>query len=204
MTVRLLLAVMLLGLPFASAADDTALPGTSLYHLDIVLTDQDGQDFALGDLRGKPVLVSMFYTSCRYICPLIIDSARGVEQALTDEERQGLRIVLVSLDPDRDDPAALKRIADRRKLDTTRWSLARTEAPSVRRLAAALGIRYRALADGEFNHTSQMVLLDREGRPLAQGEASGPIPTDAMLQAARAALRTHAAEDGGVANRSGD
>lgn len=189
MIARLLLALSALVLAtIATATDDTPLPGDSVYHLDVVLTDQDGRDFALSELRGRPVLISMFYTSCRYICPLIIDSARGVEQALDEAERAGLRIVLVSLDPDRDDPAALKRIADRRRLDTTRWSLARTDAQSVRRIAAALGFRYRALADGEFNHTSQMVLLDRDGRRSVSAEAGGPVPAPSFLAAAKAVL----------------
>ena len=134
MIVRLLLSLMaLFSAAGVAAADSTPLPGDSLYHLDVVLTDQDGRDVQLADLRGQPVLVSMFYTSCRYICPLIIDSARGVEQALDEGERAGLRVVLVSMDPDRDDVAALKRISDRRRLDTRRWSLARTDAQSVRR-----------------------------------------------------------------------
>ena len=195
MIVRLLLSLMaLFSAAGVAAADGTPLPGDSLYHLDVVLTDQDGRDVQLADLRGQPVLVSMFYTSCRYICPLIIDSARGVEQALDEGERAGLRIVLVSLDPDRDDVAALKRISDRRRLDSARWSLARTDAQSVRRIAAALGIRYRALADGEFNHTSQMLLLDHDGRRIASSEASGPVPGEAFTQATRAALNAAASD----------
>lgn len=195
MIVRLLLSLMaLFSAAGVAAADSTPLPGDSLYHLDVVLTDQDGRDVQLADLRGQPVLVSMFYTSCRYICPLIIDSARGVEQALDEGERAGLRVVLVSMDPDRDDVAALKRISDRRRLDTRRWSLARTDAQSVRRIAAALGIRYRALADGEFNHTSQMLLLDHDGRRIASSEATGPVPAEAFAQATRAALNAAASD----------
>ena len=180
----LLLAVLLLA-PAVHAAD---LPGDSVYRLTDVYTDQDGRAFRLADGRGKVRLATMFYTSCPYICPLIIDSARGVERALTPAERSRLAILLVSLDPARDDPAALKRIALKRKLDTTRWTLARTEAAGVRRTAAVLGIRYRALADGEFNHSSALVLLDGEGRVLARTEQLGAVPDPAFLAAVKAAL----------------
>lgn len=189
MSLRMLFALAALCLGGAlHGADNTPLPGDSLYHLDVTLTDQDGREFPLASLRGQPVLVAMFYTSCRYICPLIIDSARGVEHALDEAERDGLRIVLVSIDPERDDVAALKRISERRRLDTARWSLVRTDAASVRRLAAGLGVRYRALADGEFNHTSELVLLDADGRRRASSEASGPVPVESFLQATRALL----------------
>lgn len=170
------------GLPAAE------LPTDSVHRLDALLTDQDGRDFRLADLRGKPVLVAMFYTSCKYICPLIVDSMRGIDHALDDAGRQGLRVLLVSMDPARDTPQALRAVVDQRGLDTARWTLARTEADQVRRLAAVLGVRFRALADGEFNHTSSIILLDREGRRVATTPAAGPVADPAFLDQVRAAL----------------
>ncbi|HEX5124816.1 MAG TPA: SCO family protein, partial [Rhodanobacteraceae bacterium] len=61
------------------------------------------------------------------------------------------------------------------KLDTSRWTLARTEAPNVRKLASVLGIQYRELADREFNHSSALVLLDGEGRIVARTNTVGEI-----------------------------
>ncbi|ODS62045.1 MULTISPECIES: SCO family protein [unclassified Arenimonas] len=179
-----LLLALLLALPAAASE----LPGESIYRLADTYTDQAGRDFALAEGRGEVRLVAMFYTSCRYVCPLIVDSAKGVEHALAPEERARLHVLLVSLDPDRDDPAALKSVFDKRRLPADRWTLARTEAPGVRRLAAVLGIRYRPLADGEFNHTSALVLLDREGRVLARTETLGAKPDPAFLAAVKAAL----------------
>ncbi len=186
-----LLAVLLLALPFTGQAAD-ALPGDSVYLLDDAFSDQAGKPFKLADRRGRPQLVAMFYTSCRYICPLIVDSAKGVEHALSPAERARLGVLLVSLDPARDDTAALASVARKRKLDPARWTLARTDAGAVRRVAALLGVRYRALADGEFNHTSALVLLDAEGRVLARTERLGPVPDPAFLAAVKAALATGA------------
>lgn len=183
----LLVAALLLPLPAVAA---TELPGDSAYRLTDTYTDQDGHDFKLVDGRGHVRLVTMFYTSCKYICPLIIDSAKGVEHELTPAERGRLDILLVSLDPARDTPAALKRIAEKRKLDPARWTLARTEAAGVRRTAAVLGIRYRALADGEFNHSSALVLLDGEGRVLARTEQLGAKADPVFVAAVRSALAT--------------
>lgn len=182
------LALACLLLPGLSTAAPAALPDDSIYLLDDAFSDQAGKPFVLADRRGKPQLVAMFYTSCRYICPLIVDSAKGVEHQLTPEERSRLGILLVSLDPARDDTAALASVASKRKLDPARWTLARTEAAGVRRVAALLGIRYRALADGEFNHSSALVLLDAEGRVLARTEKLGAVPDPAFLAAVKAAL----------------
>jgi len=183
-----LLLTTLLCLAAPLVAQAAPLPPDSAYLLEDTYTDQAGQDFLLTDGRGQPRLVAMFYTSCRYICPLIIDSAKGVERALEPEERQRLGILLVSLDPDRDDVAALKSVFDKRRLDAERWTLARTEAAAVRRLAAVLGVRYRPLADGEFNHTSALVLLDADGRVLARTERLGAVPDPEFLAAVKASL----------------
>lgn len=193
MNTRTLLLAALLGLaatalPAAAATPAAALPGDSAYRLSDTYTDQAGQGFQLADGRGRVRLVAMFYTSCRYVCPLIIDSAKGVEHALTPAERARLGVLLVSLDPARDDVAALRSVFDKRRLDPARWTLARTEAAGVRKLAAVLGVRYRALADGEFNHTSALVLLDRDGRVLARTEKLGSVPDPAFLAAVKAAL----------------
>lgn len=164
------------------------LPPDSIYRLEAPFSDQAGVEFTLAQRRGRPQLVAMFYTSCKFVCPLIIDSAKGVEHGLTPEERERLGIVLVSLDPARDDTAALTSVAAKRKLDPARWALARTDEQHVRKLAALLGVRYRALADGEFNHTSALVLLDAEGRKLASSARLGATPDPEFMAAVRAAL----------------
>jgi protein SCO1/2 len=180
---------LLLAVPIALAAPprDAPLPGDSIYQLPVKLTDQDGRTTDWRALRGKPRVVSMFYTSCKYICPLVVDSGKGVEHRLTPAQRSRIGLVLVSMDPARDDPAALKQVADQRKLDAARWTLASPPKADVRSVAGVLGIKYRALADGEFNHTSALVLVDAEGRIIARTEQMGPIPDPGFLAAVRKA-----------------
>ena len=57
----------------------------------------------------------------------------------------------------------------------------------MRKVAGVLGIRYRLLADGEFNHTGALVLLDAEGRILARTETIGSKPDPEFLAAVREA-----------------
>lgn len=136
------------------------------------LTGHAGRARALADFRGKVVIASVFYTSCPYMCPLVIDTERRSERTLDAAARAGVAVLLVSLDAKRDDPGHLAEQVTKHKLDTARWTLARTDAGHVRKLAAALGIRYRELADGEFNHAS---MLDRAGRIDARTETIGKI-----------------------------
>lgn len=192
----LLAACMALGMPALADARTPAppsaapLPADSIYQLDARMTDQSGRATTLAGRRGKVQVVSMFYTSCKFICPLIIDSGLAIEKKLTPAEKARLGVTLVSMDPARDNPAALSTVATRRKLDLSRWALLRPQAGDVRGISGVLGIRYRELADGEFNHTSALVLLDAQGRVLARTEKMGNVPDPAFLAAVKKALAT--------------
>ena len=183
-------AVALLGFATVAGAAKPApaLPGDSIYQLPLPLTDSNGQTRDWRTLRGKPHLVSMFYTSCQYICPLIVESGKAVERQLTPAQQKKLGVVLISMDPARDDPAALKKVAEQRKLDTARWTLASPPAGDVRAVAGVLGIRYRLLADGEFNHSSALILVDANGRILARTEKIGSKPDPEFVAAVRKAV----------------
>ena len=173
--------------PALAPAAPAALPPDSVYQLPLRLTDQAGRSFEWSTRRGKPQLVAMFYTSCQYICPLIVDSGKAMEKNLTPAQQRNLGILLVSMDPARDTPQALQAVVDKRRLDTARWTLASPPPGQVRALAGVLGIRYRQLADGEFNHTSALVLLDANGRILARTEQMGSKPDPEFLAAVRKA-----------------
>ncbi len=167
------LAFALLATATPAAPAQAPLPRDSVYQLPATLTDQGGKAWDWRSKRGTPQVVAMFYTSCQFICPLIVDSGKAIEHALSADERARLGILLISMDPARDDPEALLSVARKRKLDDARWSLASPAPADVRSVAGVLGVRYRQLADGEFNHTSALVLLDRDGRIVARTEQIG-------------------------------
>jgi protein SCO1/2 len=179
-------AALYAGEPSATALN---LPGNSIYQLPVTLENQDGKIFDLTHLRGKNVLISMFYNSCEYVCPMLIDTLRLTEKKLTVSEQKKLAIVLVSFDPARDSVEVLQHIAATRELDTRHWNVTRTDDSSVRQLAAALNIQYRKMQNGEFNHTSVIILLDTEGRILARSGQMGTVDTQ-FLQKIKAATYT--------------
>src|SRR5262245_41551267 len=80
----------------------------SVYELSASLVDQDGRRVGLDLFRGHPVLISMFYTTCPDACPLLIADLKRIEGELPAARRAALRVVLVSLDPKRDSPEALR------------------------------------------------------------------------------------------------
>ena len=155
------------------AAAVAPLPADSVYQLPLSLTDQKGNKLQWGDHRGQPMLVSMFYTSCEFVCPMLVEALNDAQAKLTPEQRSRMSVLLVTFDPERDTVAVLKRTAEQRELDPAHWTLARTDARSVRKLAAVLGIQYRALPNGDYNHTTALILLDGDGRIVGRSAQLG-------------------------------
>ena len=124
----------------ARAADTTAqaLPGQSLYHLQAGFTDQDNHALQWRDLRGKPQVVSMLYTNCHLMCPLIVENAKGVQKQLTPAQREKLGIVMISLDPARDTPETMADRAQRHRAGESDERLQRGIHMSINGIAAGL------------------------------------------------------------------
>lgn len=136
--------------------------GVSIYDLPAPLTDQDGEPAALDVFRGHLVLISMFYTTCPQACPVLVSHLKRMEAALDPASREDLRVLLVSFDPEHDTTAVLNEAMKHFGVDGTRWKFTRTDEEYVREIGAVLGIKYRQ-ADGSFNHSSVITLLDRNG-----------------------------------------
>jgi protein SCO1/2 len=177
---RFLLLAMLLATQMARG--DAIYPPQSIYRLDAALTNQSGVATGLDVYAGQPVLVAMFYASCPAACPLIVDTLRAVERAAPPAQRQRLRVLMISIDPEHDTVRSLQELATTRGIDVTRWTLARTDATTVRKIAAVLNVQYRPLPDGGFNHTSVITLLSAQGEVLAQSNALSKAD-DALLTA---------------------
>ncbi len=184
----LMLCCLTLAAPAFGTTPDAALPGDSVYQLPVVLIDQDGKGFDWRSRRGEPQLVTMFYTACPYMCPLIVDAGKSIEKALTPAQLGGLHLLFISMDPTNDTPAALLALAKQRTLDTTRWTLASPQESAVSTVAGVLGVRYRKLASGDFNHTGELILLDREGRIVARTEKIGSKADPEFLAAVEQAI----------------
>lgn len=156
----------------AATLNAAPLPASSVYQLLVPFTDQRGNTSTLADWRGKPVMITMFYSSCQFVCPRIVEALKRTEESL-GPQRAPVPVLMVSFDPERDDVAALKAMAEERHIDSRFWTLARTDARNVRKLAAMLGIQYRQLPSGEFNHSSAIILLDAEGRVVGKTSTLG-------------------------------
>lgn len=162
--------------PVASVAPDAPLSDASVYHVDATWETDAGGDLTLADLRGRPVALAMVYADCGTACPIIVRDMQQIGAAAADVP---LRYVLVSLDPERDTPEHLRAFRAAHGLGDD-WTLLRGADVDVQTLAAVLGVRYRADADGTIAHSNLITLLDAGGDVVAQQEGLGTDPAPAV------------------------
>jgi protein SCO1/2 len=169
--------------PAVSAVPIAAEPtAPSIYDLEMTLTDQDGRALALDAFAGKPVIISMFYATCPYACPMLISDINRVVSSLEPSERSEVRVLLVSLDPERDTPVALKRLAQAHRADSPNWRFTSAPEHQARELAAVLGIKYRKLENGAINHSSVITVLDGRGSVRHRSENLGQHDPELVRQ----------------------
>jgi protein SCO1/2 len=128
------------------------------------LVDQLGRRFTLGDLRGRPLLVTFISAHCDGVCPLI-ESQFAAAAERQRGEHGNLRFLTITLDPERDTHADLVRIARTFNADPSYWLIAGGEPADVHRLMQAFGVDVSRGRDGYADaHTTFITVLDSGGR----------------------------------------
>jgi len=125
------------------------------------LTDQDGRPFDLASVRGTPVFVYFGYTHCPDVCPTTLADLRAAVKLAGVPAK----VVFVTIDPARDDAAAMKQYVDYYQAGYT--GLTGTDA-QIAEAAAAWGVSYRKLESDSASgyamaHSTDVYLVDATG-----------------------------------------
>lgn len=130
----------------------------------ISLTDQDGKPIAMNELKDKWSLLFFGYTFCPDICPTTLAQMRELKGLLPEAARDRVRIVMVSVDPNRDTPQQLKQYLgyfDPAFLGAT------GELASIQKLANAVSIPFIPADTSKENytvdHSGNLVVIGPDG-----------------------------------------
>lgn len=80
------------------------------------LLDQYGDEISLQTFKGKTLWLTFAFAHCQTVCPSVVQQTTQAMNQLTEEERSHLGMAIVTLDPWRDTPGALPRLAQEWKL----------------------------------------------------------------------------------------
>jgi protein SCO1/2 len=138
--------------------------------LDLTFRNEAGESVTLGSLlRGKPVILNLVYYECPMLCTLVLNGLLSAMKALPFDAGREFDVITVSFDP-KDTPAlaAQKKatyLAEYRRPGAEHgWHFLTGDAPSIERLAAAVGFRYRYDPERkEFAHAAGIEVLTPKG-----------------------------------------
>ncbi|UCC56347.1 MAG: SCO family protein [Gammaproteobacteria bacterium] len=138
--------------------------------------DGNGRQVTLDALRGKPVVISLIYTSCYHICPTVTTNLAKVvtiaRDALGDDS---FSVLSIGFDTPVDTPDRMRVFAAQRNIDIDNWYFVSADAESMESLANDVGFSYFKTPKG-FDHIIQATVLDSEGKVYRQIYGMAPEP----------------------------
>jgi protein SCO1/2 len=133
-----------------------------------VFTDSSGKRIDMTSLRGRPVIVSLIYTSCYHTCPLItrrLSEAVNVAREILGDE--AFAVLTIGFDARADSPERMHAYAHQHGIDQRDWYFLSGDHQTITGLARDLGFVFYPSPRG-FDHLAQITVLDRDGRVYRQ------------------------------------
>lgn len=132
---------------------------------EIDLARADGSVFKLSEERGGVVLLFFGYTSCPDVCPTTLAEMKLAVEALKPAEADQIKVVFVTVDPERDTPERAQEYVDH--FSASFIGLSGDES-DLTKVWSDYGI-FREKVDSEsatgylVNHTARILMIDRNG-----------------------------------------
>ena len=131
-------------------------------------TNAQGQSLSIKDFRGKPLVLSMVYTSCYKICPMTTRHlSKVVEKARDALGKDNFAVAVVGFDTPVDTPKAMQYFANKQGVHNKDWHLLSLSEEDAKALAKDTGFIYFPSVNG-FDHLIQATVIDAEGKVYRQ------------------------------------
>ncbi|MEH6468142.1 MAG: SCO family protein [Porticoccus sp.] len=122
-----------------------------------------GQPKKLSEYRGKPLVISLIYTSCFHICPTTtkhLDKVMSKARSVLGED--SFNIVTIGFDSDNDTADAMRFFAKQQSVNEDNWDFLSTDKETILQFSKQLGFQFFPSPNG-FDHLVQTTLLDEHG-----------------------------------------
>lgn len=124
------------------------------------LTSQTGAPFDSSTLQGNVWLADFFFTNCTGPCPRMSSRFRQIQKSFAGA--RDLKFVSITVDPQRDTPAALADYARKFSAEPGRWFMLTGPADQLQNLSR--NVFMLGDVSGDLTHSTRFVLMDRKSR----------------------------------------
>jgi len=154
----------------------------SIFNLTSKWNTEEGEIIELKDLKGKPLVMVMIYTTCKAACPRLVADMRNIEKQIPEDNKEDLQYVLISIDPETDTPKRLKAFAIENQIDGNQWTFLQGTMSGVREFANVLAVKYKQISPMDFSHSNIISVFNAGGELVHQQEGLGVDNKETVLE----------------------
>ena len=130
---------------------------------DYSFIDTNGRPVQLASYRGKPLVISLIYTSCYHICPTTTQHLlKNVKKAESVLGKNSFNVITLGFDAANDSPDTLRSFAAQQGVDRDNWDFLSADQDTIDAFAEDLGFIFLPSSMG-FDHLVQTTIIDAKG-----------------------------------------
>ena len=130
---------------------------------DFELINQNGDTITNKDYENKIYVVDFFFTRCGSICPIMTNNMKKIQDEFLENDK--LMLLSISVTPNIDNVATLKKYAKSKGVINSKWNIATGNKKHIYELARKSYFAVLQKGDGglqDFIHTPNFILIDKK------------------------------------------
>lgn len=131
---------------------------------DYTFLNRSGRKVRLSDYRGKPLVISMIYTHCPFVCATTTQNLSALKLSRDALGADSFGVLTIGFDTVNDTPEAMNDFAKRMDVDLPNWEFVSADPDTIKRLSKDLGFVFFPSPEGGFNHITQTTFIDGKGK----------------------------------------
>ena len=131
---------------------------------DYTFLNRSGRKVRLSDYRGKPLVISMIYTHCPFVCATTTRNLSALKLSRDALGADSFGVLTIGFDTVNDTPEAMDDFARRLDVVLPNWEFVSADSKTIKKLSKDLGFVFFPSPDGGFNHITQTTFVDGKGK----------------------------------------
>lgn len=164
---------------------DSTIQYQKKYHkiADFSLINQNGETITQDDYKDKIYVADFFFTTCQTICPVMTKNMHEVQKAfIADNE---VKMLSHTVTPEIDTVAQLKRYAQEKGVNASKWNLVTGDKKQIYELARKSYLAVKDDGDGgpfDMIHTENFMLIDKERQIRGYYDGTNPKEIERLIE----------------------
>jgi protein SCO1 len=164
---------------------DTTVQYKKKYHTiaDFRLTNQNGKTITQDNYKDKIYVADFFFTTCQTICPIMTKNMHEVQKRTIIND--DIMLLSHTVTPEIDTVAQLKRYADEKGVNASKWNLVTGDKKQIYELARKSYLAVKDNGDGgpfDMIHTENFILIDKARQIRGFYDGTNPEEIDRLME----------------------